>query len=139
MSAFNKFNSFAQAVGRKVHNLHTDVLKVMLSNVAPVATNTQKSDLTEISAGNGYVAGGQQVANQDFSQTSGIAVLEGDDMTFTASGGPIGPFRYAILYNDSALNKELIGWWDYGTPLTLADGEAVGVDFDQVAGILDLQ
>lgn len=136
MSAFTKFNSFVEARGRKVHNLHTDVLKVMLTNVAPVATNTVKTDLTEIAAGNGYTAGGIAIANQSYAQAGGVAKLLGDDVTITASGGSIGPFQWAVLYNDTALNKELIGFWDYGSAQTLADGEAVTVDFDQANGIL---
>lgn len=58
MAAFNKFNAFVEAVAEKVHNLGADTLKVMLTNVAPVATNSVKADLTEIAAGNGYTAGG---------------------------------------------------------------------------------
>lgn len=138
MPAFNKFQVFVQDLGRKVHNLHSDTLKIMLSNVAPVATNTVKANITEIAAGNGYTAGGHQVGNNTFTHTAGVAKLTGDDVVITASGGTIGPFRYPVLYNDSALNDELIGWWDHGTTVTLNAGEAVTIDLDQTNGILDL-
>ena len=62
MPAFNKFNSFVEARGRGVHNLHADTLKVMLTNVAPVAANAVKADITEIAAGAGYSAGGASPA-----------------------------------------------------------------------------
>jgi hypothetical protein len=138
MPAFNKFQSFVEAIGREVHNLHTDTLKVMLTNVAPVATNTQKSNLTEITPGAGYSAGGATVASTSYSHTTGTAKLVGNDVTITADAGSIGPFRYAVLYNDTASNDELIGWWDYTSSLTLADGESVTIDFDGDNGILTI-
>lgn len=139
MAAFNKFNSFVEAVAEKVHNLGADSLKVMLSNTAPVATNSVKTDITEIAAGNGYTAGGNVASVSSSAQTSGTYKLVlSDPATWTATGGSIGPVRYAVLYNDTATNKELIGWWDYGSSVTLATGETFTVDLDQVAGVLTL-
>ena len=136
MATFNKFNSFVEAMAEKVHNLGSDTLKVMLTNSAPVETNTQKSDLTDISAGNGYTAGGTAATISSSAQSSGTYKLVLADVTFTASGGSIGPFRYAALYNDTATNKELIGWWDYGSSITLASGETFTVDYDATNGVL---
>lgn len=137
MSAFNRFNCFSRDLGRKVHNLHADTLKIMLSNVAPVAGNQVKADITEIATGNGYAAGGVQVPNNSYDILAGAqSALNGDDAVLTAAGGSIGPYRYAVLYNDSALNDELIGWWDHGSSQTLADGEAVTLNLDQVNKII---
>ncbi len=138
MAAFNKFNSFVEAVAEKVHNLGSDTLKVLLTNTAPVATNTVKANLTEISAGNGYTAGGTAAAISSSAQTSGTYKLVLADVVFTAAGGSIGPFRYAVLYNDTATNDELIGWYDYGSAITLADTETLTVDFDATNGVLTL-
>lgn len=139
MASFNKFNSFVEALAEKKHDLGADTLKVLLTNTAPVATNSVKADLTEISAGNGYTAGGNTAAVTSSAQTSGTYKLVlGDPATFTASGGSVGPFRYAVLYNDTASNKELIGWWDYGSSITLASGESFAVDFDPTTGVLTL-
>jgi hypothetical protein len=138
MATFNKFNSFVEAIAEKVHNLGADTLKVMLTNSAPVAGNTQKSDLTDISAGNGYSAGGTAATISSSAQSSGTYKLVLADVVFTASGGSIGPFRYAVLYNDTATNKELIGWWDYGSAVTLATGETFTVDFDATNGVLTI-
>ena len=139
MAAFNKFNSFVEALAEKVHNLGSDTLKVMLTNTAPVATNSIKTNITEISAGNGYTAGGNTAAVTSSAQTSGTYKLVlGDPTTWTATGGSLGPFRYAVLYNDTATNKELIGWWDYGSSITLASGESFSVDFDPTTGVLTL-
>ena len=139
MAAFNKFNSFVEALAEKKHDLGADTLKVLLTNTAPVATNSVKTDLTEISAGNGYTAGGATAAVTSSAQTSGTYKLVlGDPTAWTASGGSIGPFRYAVLYNDSATNKELIGYWDYGSSITLASGESFAVDFDATTGVLTI-
>lgn len=138
MASFNKFNSFVEALSEKVHNLGADTLKVLLTNTAPAATNSVKADLTEISAGNGYTAGGTAATISSSSQTSGTYKLVLADVVFTASGGSIGPFRYAVLYNDTASNDELIGWWDYGSSITLASGETFTVDFDATTGVLTI-
>ena len=137
MATFNKFNSFVEALGRKVHDLNADTLKVALTNTAPSASNTQLSDITQISNGNGYTTGGTAAASNAYSQTSGTGKLTANDVVFTASGS-MGPFRYAVLYNDTATNDELIGYWDYGSSITLSAGETFTVDFDATNGILTL-
>lgn len=137
MATFNKFNSFVEAVAEKVHNLGSDTLKVMLSNSAPSATNAVKADITEISAGNGYTAGGTQATQTSSSQTSGTYKLVLGDVVFTATG-IVGPFRYVVLYNDTATNDELIGWYDYGSSISLGNGETFTVDFDPTNGVLTI-
>lgn len=133
MAAFNKYQQFVEDLGNKVHDLvgTNDTLKVLLSNAAPnAATHQVKADASEISAGSGYSAGGEDVQN-DGSESGGTLTVTGVDVTITASGGPIGPFRYVILYNDtpSSPADPLIGWWDYGSSITLQDGESLTVDF----------
>lgn len=138
MATFNKFNPFVENVAEKVFNLGADTLKVMLTNTAPAATDGQKSQLTEISAGNGYTAGGTAATISSSSQTSGTYKLVLADVVFTASGGSIGALRYAVLYDDTATNDELIGYWDYGSSITLANGESLTVDFDATTGVLTI-
>ena len=137
MASFTKFNSFVEACAEKVHNLGSDTLKVMLCNTAPVATNAVKADLTEIAAGNGYTAGGTQASITSSAQTSGTYKLVLGDVVFTATGA-IGPFRYAVLYNDTATNDELIGFWDYGSSISLANGGTFTVDYDAGTGVLTI-
>jgi len=136
--AFNKFNPFVEDLAEGVHNLGTDTLKVALTNTAPSASDDQLSDITEISAGNGYTAGGNQATISSSAQASGTYKLVLADVTFTTSGGSIGPFRYAVLYNDTATNDELIGYWDYGSEITLSDGESFTFDADATNGVLQL-
>ena len=139
MATFNKFNQFVEDLAEKVHDLGADTLKIMLVNSpAPAAGNSVKADLTEITAQNGYAAGGSTVTITGSSQTSGTYSLVGTDLVFTASGGSFGPFQYAVLYNDTPTSPAdpLIGWWDYGSSISLNDGETFTVDFG--ASILTL-
>jgi hypothetical protein len=129
MVSYTKFYSFVEAVAEKVHNLGSDTLKVMLTNSAPAQTNTIKTNLTDITAGNGYTAGGTAITVTASSQTTGTYSLVGNDVVFTASGGTIGAFRYPAIYNDTATNDELIGYYDYGSSITLNDTETFTVDF----------
>jgi hypothetical protein len=131
MATFTKFDVFTENLAEGVHNLGSNTLKVMLTNSAPLVTNTVKANLTEISAGNGYTAGGATVTITSSAQSSGVYSLVGDDVVFTASGGSVGPFRYAVLYNDTPTSPAdpLIAFWDYGSSVTLASGETLTVDF----------
>ena len=140
MATFNKINAFAEHLCEKTHNLGADTLKVMLTNSAPVNTNSVRADLTEISAGNGYTSGGTQATISSSAQSTGTYKLVLADVVFTASGGSIGPFRYAVLYNDTPTSPAdpLIGWWDYGSSVTLADTETFTVDFSADNGVLTL-
>lgn len=131
MAAFNKFETFSEHLSEKVHDLNADLLKIYLSNATPdAAADAVKADLAEISGGNGYTAGGHDTQNAT-SRAGGVTSVTGVDIVITAAGGSIGPFRYAILYNDtpSSPADPLIGWYDYGAPITLLDTETFTVDF----------
>lgn len=124
MATPQKFNSFTEALCEKVHNLGSDTLKIALSNTAPSASNTVLANITQISAGNGYTAGGFAITVSSSAQSGGTYSLVLNAATLTASGGSIGPFRYVVLYNDTATNDELIAWLDRGVALTLADTQS---------------
>ena len=133
MATFNKFNDFSEQLVIGVQDFDGNTYKVMLVNSpAPVATNSVKADLTEISAGNGYSAGGTATTIA-VSETSGTTTVTGTQVVFTASGGSIGPFRYVVLYNDTAASKNLVGWWDYGSSISLADTETFTVKFNNAS------
>jgi hypothetical protein len=130
MAAYNKFYDFTEQQLIGTHDWDANTFKIMLVNSpAPVQTNTIKSNLTEISAGNGYTAGGT-ATTITVTETTGTSTVQGTQVVFTASGGSIGPFQYAVLYNDSATNKNLVAWWDYGSAVTLANTETFTVKFN---------
>lgn len=142
MATFTKVNQFVEDLGRGVHHLHaTDVLKILLTNTAPTSGNAVKADLTEISAGSGYSAGGATLPSPTWAQTAGVAKLgSSGDVSFVASGGTIGPFRYIVLYNDTPTSPAdpLIGWWDRGASLTLQDGETYTPDISDNTQVITL-
>jgi hypothetical protein len=134
VAAFNKHNVFVGDLGLKVHDLNADTFKVLLTNTAPTAANSIRSNLTELGAGNGYSSGGTDTQNT-YSAAAGTGTMVGTMVVFTASGGTIGPFRYIDIYNDTPTSPvdPLMGWWDYGAALTLNDGETFSVKFNNSA------
>jgi hypothetical protein len=139
MATFQKFNSFVEAVAEKVHNLGSDQLKIALTNTAPVAINTQYSNLTSpLPTTNLSGATPFNLTISSSSQTSGTYKLVLAVLVLTASGGSVGPFRYIVIYNDTATNKELIGFYDYGSSVTLADTDTFTLDFDGINGVLTI-
>jgi hypothetical protein len=134
MAAFNKFNFFVQDLAQKVHNLATDQITVALCSVAPVATNHILSDITQISYTN---LSARNVTTTSCVQTSGTLNFILADLVLTASGAVAG-FRYVVLYNSTAASGNLIGWYDYGSTLTLANTETFTIDLDNVTGLLTI-
>ncbi len=125
---FTKFDSFTEALAEGVHNFASDTIKVGLTNTAPAASNTVWTDITEIAAGNGYTAGGNAATLNTSAQTSGVYKYVHNTVNFIASGGTIGPFRWIVFYNDTAAGDELIGYIDYGSAYTIADGETFPIN-----------
>lgn len=136
MASYNKFNSFVEALAEKVHNLGSDQLVVALCNAAnaPVAGNSQLSDLTTIAYTN---LSSRNITTASSAQSSGTYKLTLTDLVLTASGG-VATFRYVVIYNDTASNDELICWFDYGGDVTLASGETFTLDFDGTNGLLQI-
>ena|SRR6185436_10830240 len=134
MASFNKFNAFVESVAEKVFNLGSDALVVALTNSAPTSSNAILTDLTQISYTN---LSSRSVTTSSSAQTSGTYKLVCADLVLTASG-TVASFRYVTLYDDTATNDDLIGWWDYGSSIALANGETFTVDFDGTNGVLTI-
>jgi hypothetical protein len=134
MATYNKFNSFVEALSEKVHNLGADQLKVALTNSAPVASNTVLANITEVSYTN---LSTRNITTSASSQTSGTYKLVLTDLVLTASGA-VGPFRYIVIYNDTATNDELICWYDHGSAVTMGTTDTYTLDFDSSNGVLQL-
>lgn len=135
MATFTKFNSFVEALAEKAHNLGSDTLKIALTNSAPVASNTVLANLTEITYTN---LSTRTLTVTSSAQSSGTYKLVISDIDLTSSGGTTGPFRYVVIYNDTATNDELIAFYDYGSSITLGDGAKLTVDFDGTNGLLQI-
>lgn len=144
MPALTKVNQFTEDLGNGVHNFSSHTLKVALTNTAPVAsTSATLSTITQIAASGGYTAGaggGYTLDGVAYSETGGVGKLTITDEVITATGGSVGPFRYVVLYNDTptAPADPVIGWYDYGSSITLADTETLTLDFDGTNGVLTI-
>jgi hypothetical protein len=136
MAVFNKFDSFVEAVAEKVHNLGSDQLTIALTNTAPVAGNSLLANITEITYTN---LSTRNLTTTASSQTAGLYKLVVSDTTLTSTGGSTGPFRYVVVYNSTAAGGPLVGFFDYGSSITLLSGESLTVDFDQSNGLLTIQ
>ena len=134
MATVLMFGEFFGDIGKAVHNLSTGSLKVALSNTdLAIATGAVFADVTEISAGNGYSAGGPTLDSEAWAETgagTNIWQLTTSDEVITASGGNIGPFRYVYLYNDTPTSPAdpLIAKLDYGSSITVTDGNTFTID-----------
>jgi hypothetical protein len=137
MAAFNKFHCLLKDAFEGKHNFAGDTIKVLLTNTAPVATNTIRSQLIEITAQNGYPAGGLTLPVTSSNQTNGLYRVIVSDITLTATGA-IGPFRYIVTYNSTSGTNPLISWYDYGSSLTLNTGESFLFDFDNTNGLFSV-
>jgi len=133
-----KFEVFVGDLAGKVHDLlgtagsTADTLKIYLSNTAPtVSTNAVKADLAEITEQNGYTAP-ISIANVG-ARSGGTVTVTGTNSTITASGGTVGPFRYVVLYNSTAASGPLVAYWDYGSNLTLNDGDSFQIKYNNGA------
>jgi hypothetical protein len=128
MASYNKFQDFVEALGLGEHNLNTGTLNVYLSNATPSASaDADKADLAEITNQNGYTA--PVDVQNTWAESSGTGTLTGTKVVVTASG-TVGPFQYVVLYNDTHSTDGLIGWWDYGSAVTLNSGETFSIKFN---------
>lgn len=139
-SAATKFNAFTEHLAEKVHNFQTDTLKIALvaaANAPNVATHAVLADLTEIAY---TYCSSRTLTTTSSAQTGGVEKVVVSDLTITASGGSVGPFRYVVLYNDTPTSPAdpLICMWDRGADVTLADTDSMPLDFDQVGGLLTI-
>ena len=135
MATYVKFQPFVEHLAEKVHNLGSDTLTVALTNTAPNATDATLSQITEISYTN---CSSRALTTSASSQSSGTYKLVITDLVLTASGGTVGPFRYVVIYNDTAASDQLIAYFDYGSSITLAAGETFTLDFDASNGLLQI-
>ena len=144
MASFNKVNDF---VVNAVHNmdLESDQIVIALSNTAPSSETSDPSadgngvlaNVTEITYTN---LSSRNVTTSSSTQSSGTYKLVLADVTLTASGGSVGPFRYIYIYDDTVTSPAdpLIGYYDYGSSVTLNDGDSFTTDFSAANGVLQL-
>lgn len=129
-----KFNSFVESLAEKQHDLGADQLEIALSASAPSTSNTQLSNITQISYSN---LSARAVTTVSSSQTAGVYKLILQDLVLYATG-TVATFRYIILFNQTSASDLLIGYYDYGSNVSLNNGETFTIDFDGTNGALSI-
>lgn len=135
MASFTKIDSFVEFLAEKRINLGSDQLKIALTNTAHTSTWDELADLTEIAYTN---LSSRNITTVSSAQTAGTYKLTLTDLVLTASGGSVAAFRYIYIYDDTATNDDLIGYYDFGSAVTLANGDTFTIDFDGSAGVLTI-
>jgi len=139
MAAFSKINNFVNALGQGLHNLSANTsLKAVLALTSISAGVTTYASVTEITAANGYATGGLVIGSTTWSSLAGTSRLKGADVVWTASGGTMATFQFVVIVDDKATADNLVGFWDFGTAVSITVGNTFTVDIDPTNGILTL-
>lgn len=139
MAAFTKANNFVFALGQGLHNLSANAsLRAVLALTSISAGVSVYASVTEITAGNGYATGGLVFTGTTWSTAAGTARLKAADLVWTASGGSIANFQYVLVVDDKATADNIIGFWDYGAPVTITNGNTFTLDLNATNGIVSL-
>lgn len=128
MATYTKFQQFVEDLAHGVHNFDSNTIKVALSSAAnapSASADVKLADITTVSTAN---LDSVTLTKSSSGQTTGTYKYIPNDLTMTASGA-VGPFRYVIIYNDTAANDPLICFFDYGSEVTLASGDTFKLDF----------
>lgn len=105
---------------------------------APTVDDNVKTDVTEIATGDGYSAGGINVARDSTDwdtltedDTNDRALAQIKDLVWTASGGPIpasgNGARYALLTDQNATvgSREILAFFDLSSDRSITDTQTL--------------
>lgn len=115
MATGNRFNAWIEYVNEKAINWQTDTFALALTNTAPTASDSTLSDITEIDYTN---LSSRVLTIASAGQTAGSYIVTANQLVLTA-GGIVGPFRYVVMFDDTATGDPLVQWWDNGSEITM--------------------
>ena len=130
---YNKFLEYAQ---EGVIDVDSDTWDIILMNSSHVftATHDRKSDISanEIATANGYTQGAKTLASVTSGETGGTYTFDAADITWTASGGSIGPATDAVIYSETATSPAdaLMCSIDFDGAQTAGDGTEFKITFN---------
>jgi len=133
MASYNGINDWLANMMENA-DCDSDQFVVALSNTAPGAEGTDPTgdgdgvlaNVTQVSYAN---CSSRNLTTASSAQTGGTFTLDFNNLTLTASGGTVGPFRYVYVYDDTVTvpADPLVCYFDYGSSITLADGETLDI------------
>ena len=116
---------FTVDLGTKLFNLTSDTLKLAFTDTAPTTATHVYADIASPLALTN-MATSPALTSVTFTQSTGTATLGAATWTGTSQTGNFGPFRYVVVYDDTSASKNICGWYDYASEVTL-----VGTNGDQ--------
>ena len=128
MATYTKLQQFVEDLAHGVHNFDTNTIKVALSSAANAPSASADAVLADITTIAAPAVNSVTLTKGSSGQTTGTYKYVPNDLTMTASGA-VGPFQYVIIYNDDSTSDSLICYFDYGTAVTLANGDTFKLDF----------
>lgn len=135
MASFVKIDSFVECLAEKLIDLGGTGLTIALTNTAHTAAWDELADLTQVSYTN---LSARVITVTTSAQTTGTYKLVLQDLVLTSTGGTTGPFQYVYIYDDASTNDKLICYFNYGSALTLQNGDTFTIDFDGSTGVLTI-
>lgn len=118
-------------IGKKLIDLSADTLKIILMNNTFAFDKDAHATLADVTASqlstaNGYTQNDKALSTLSWTEddTNDIGAFTCDDVSWTASGGSIGPTGAAIIYDDTTSDDTVIGCIDFGTDYTIGDGNS---------------
>lgn len=135
------YNSAREYIGDGTIDLDTNTFKMLLTSnsYTPNPANTVYADITnQVANGNGYTTGGATLTSVTWTHTGTTATWDAADVSWTATGGTIGPIRNAVIYDDTSASKVLVCYCilDSGD-INVTNGSTFTVAFN-ASGILTL-
>lgn len=135
MASITLFDNFLLLLGAGYYYLHSDTLVFALTNLAP----TKATDQGFLPFGahrfptnmNGYSQYGIPATGVSWTTNTGVATLACSNNIVITATGALGPFQYILLYDDttsSPIVDCLIGYWDYGSSISMINGETFTIE-----------
>jgi hypothetical protein len=125
------FDELSSMLAQGKINLETDTIKVALIDnvVTPTAADATPQwgagsgvdyDGNEVATTGGYVTGGMTVSGPEVNYAAGVSTIDDDDsnLSLAQNGAGFTDAYWAIIYSDTATNKDAIGFIELTGPVS---------------------
>lgn len=130
-------NHWKYQLGKKMVDVSADTFKIILMNDSfafdkdahATLADVIASPSAELATGYGYTRQNKALSSGSWAEddTNDKGIRTFDNVSWTASGGSIGPTGSAVIYDDTTADKTVVGCIDYGTDYTIPDGASLQI------------
>ena len=128
------FSGALLEVGRGTHNLASHSLKcgLVTSVVTPTISDTDPRwgaggsvnfATNQVTPGGNYATGGPTLAAVTWTNVANVPTLRATDISILQNASNPTNARWGIVYNDTAANKNALGFIDFGSDRNLTTGD----------------